>query len=514
MCRACPSTAAGVVVAIATAAALVCAPMRSAAQQPAGTLPPVAMNFMAAADATAARLPVDPYSAAPVVQRGPLARLVTNPDHSGGLPPYALTDQNGSIQRYVEPVPGIDLTPFVGQVVTVRHDTGRTLLASQLELPPQPLHPMLGDAGDVGALRPVTHPAGEQQQPGNSVRLAQYADNDDATVELLDEDEEMPLGAEATTAEAIPDAMMDPPGEYPAFSGPTISEGGPEFGPSFVSPSCGPTGAEHLADEYGMVPCPRCGRYHDIRKFEDGGGYGSAFGAEGGRPTQLSADIEINFLRLHVAEDGVGKVSEKYEFSPRFILGFTGLGPLDGRVRYWIYGRETRTLNGDRDTIRLELDVLDVEATHHFAGRRSEVVLAGGFRLAGLELVDGDRGGDDLAAGADLVGITLAADGQTRLAALDAGRLAWVYGGRLSILGGDWGGEDDHDLVQERTRDDNVVVHELYAGVEFARCYRQLDLRARLAFEMQNWHSDVLSAQSNVDSFGILGPGIRIGAQF
>jgi Legionella pneumophila major outer membrane protein precursor len=68
-------------------------------------------------------------------QQGPMARLIRTPDTSGGQPPYALTDQTGQIQRFVEPVPGIDLEPYVGYVVVVGHDTGRTLLASQLVLP-------------------------------------------------------------------------------------------------------------------------------------------------------------------------------------------------------------------------------------------------------------------------------------------------------------------------------------------------------------------------------------------
>ncbi len=63
------------------------------------------------------------------------ARLVHNPKPTAGLPKYALTDQSGTIQRYVEPVDGIQLEPYINQVVVVRHDTGRTLLASQLELP-------------------------------------------------------------------------------------------------------------------------------------------------------------------------------------------------------------------------------------------------------------------------------------------------------------------------------------------------------------------------------------------
>jgi hypothetical protein len=67
----------------------------------------------------------------------PLARLIRNPDESGMAPKYALADQAGSVQRFVEAVPGIDLEPYVGYAVRVKHDTGRTLLASQLELPGQ-----------------------------------------------------------------------------------------------------------------------------------------------------------------------------------------------------------------------------------------------------------------------------------------------------------------------------------------------------------------------------------------
>jgi hypothetical protein len=104
------------------------------------------------------------------------------------------------------------------------------------------------------------------------------------------------------------------------------------------------------------------------------------------------------------------------------------------------------------------------------------------------------------------------------LAALQAGRLSWVYGGRLSILGGDWGTDEEDDGIledEERISDDNVVVHELYAGLELSHCYRGYSVHARLAFELQNWHSDVLS-ESELDTatVGIVGPGLRIGADF
>lgn len=76
----------------------------------------------------------------------PLARLVRNPDQSGTGPKYALSDQSGNIQRLVEPVPGVDLEPYVGYAVMVRRDTGRTLLASQLVLPGQESESILEDS--------------------------------------------------------------------------------------------------------------------------------------------------------------------------------------------------------------------------------------------------------------------------------------------------------------------------------------------------------------------------------
>src|SRR5262245_38562280 len=87
---------------------------------------------MAARPAEPAPFPSNPQPMA-ASPGGPLARLIENPDQTDGAPPFALTDQNGTIQRYVEPVDGIDLSCHVGQVVVVRHDTGNTLLASQIE---------------------------------------------------------------------------------------------------------------------------------------------------------------------------------------------------------------------------------------------------------------------------------------------------------------------------------------------------------------------------------------------
>lgn len=64
---------------------------------------------------------------------GPWAVLMRNPDTAAGEPPYVLLDDYGRVRRYVEPSPGARLDERVGERVRVLHDTGRTLLASQLD---------------------------------------------------------------------------------------------------------------------------------------------------------------------------------------------------------------------------------------------------------------------------------------------------------------------------------------------------------------------------------------------
>jgi hypothetical protein len=210
-----------------------------------------------------------------------------------------------------------------------------------------------------------------------------------------------------------------------------------------------------------------------------------------------------------VIENLAGKLSEKYEFSPRVIVGFDGTGKVDGRARYWHYGRDTQVLDGG-GAIRIDFDVLDIEATRIVALGKSAFVLAAGLRSASIDLDDDD--GDS--AGGDLLGITVAADFETLLCQAKRGEFVGVCGARLSLLGGDWGQDGNSDFIPFQVQDDNVVVDELYAGVAFETCCRNLDLHAQLGFEMQNWHSDVLSQFAGADSIGFIGPGIEIGAEF
>ena len=435
-----------------------------------------------------------------------MARLIENPDQTDGAPPFALTDQTGTVQRYVEPVPGINLASYVGQVVTVRHDTGTTLLASQLELPQQPLNPMLGNAGDTRLALASTAPLSwrHASETEGVIEQVQFIDNDDTSVELLPDDVSIsnPNGMPAGTLRSLDG--MPPGGDFPVFAepmGPGMEWGGPQVGPMPYGP-----GPMMPYQNQMMGPCPNCGQYHDRMGFGPGGDCRA-----GGEPdrTRLTADVELLLLRPQVSENSIGKFSESYQFSPRLILGLRGAGNLDGRVRYWHYNKDSELLGSD-DDVKIKFDVLDIEALHRFEGRKSELALAAGLRLARIKLTDFN----DEKSGADFVGLTMAADGLTPLGRFPQGHFGLVYGGRLSILGGDWGGDDNSEFVSEQSRNDNLLAHELYAGVELARRFRMLDLRARLVFEMQNWKSDVLAEDADIESIGFFGPGLQIGVNF
>ena len=416
-------------------------------------------------------------------RRAPLARLIENPDQTDGAPPFALTDQTGTIQRYVEPVPGIDLSRHIGQVVSVRNDTGSTLLASQLELPAPMLQPMLGNPDNLYAsAESAAGTRWRSMESAGEVQQVQYVDNDDASVQLLPDGGSVVDPSAMGTGGLMPFDGMPPAGQFPPYA----EQVGP---PGMVGPMYPP----NMPMQYppGMMGYPTAG--NDMQPDR----------------ARLSVDVQLMMLRPQIAETATGKLSEEYQFSPRLILGLRGAGNFDGRVRYWHYNRNSDVLGSD-DDIRLKFDVLDVEAIHHFAARKSELVLSAGLRLAGIRLTDVEGA----KCSTDLIGLTMAGDGMTPLGRFSGGHFGLVYGGRLAILGGDWGGDDDSEFVDQQTRNDNVLVHELYGGVELARRFRTLDIHVRLLFEMQNWQSDVLATDADVESIGLLGPGLQLGAEF
>ena len=221
-------------------------------------------------------------------------------------------------------------------------------------------------------------------------------------------------------------------------------------------------------------------------------------------------EFHMLWMRPHINEDLAGKLSEEHYFSPRWILGYEDACGIGVRTRYW---RFDHAVDADaQDSIRIGMDVLDVEATNRFHFRRTDLVVGGGIRIADMDLEDLD--GDNV--GLDALGLTLAADVRTQLWQYCRNRWAWVYGGRIAVMGGDWGGDNDFvdTIGPAEVRDDNLMVHELYAGLEYGYAYSRYDLYTRVTFEMQNWHSDVLADLTETDSIGFVGPGIHFGANF
>jgi hypothetical protein len=219
------------------------------------------------------------------------------------------------------------------------------------------------------------------------------------------------------------------------------------------------------------------------------------------------AEAQLMFLRAHVLENSLGKLSEKYEFSPRFTFGYESASGFGARTRYWTYGRTTPSLEATGSDLDLDFDVYDFEGTARFCTERADLVLASGFRW-----VNADIDVDDQEATSDMPGITLAGDGRIWLCRGCRSQWSALGGARWSILGADWEG-DGNALVQP-TRDDNIVVQEIYGGFEYLRHYDIYNLYVRLIFEVQNWQSDALAETGDTESLGFLGPGIHAGATF
>ena len=235
------------------------------------------------------------------------------------------------------------------------------------------------------------------------------------------------------------------------------------------------------------------------------------------------ATFEFVWIRPHVTEDWIGKLSEQYQLSTRTVLGYENCCGLGGRARYWQYDHTVQIL--DPADIAMDIDVVDLEVTSRIGFRSTDFLLGGGFRYVHWTIADGDGAEIELQ---DAVGLTVAADARTPLCTYCNNRWSFVYGARWSILGGDW--EGDNDIVDtigttNIVRDDNIVVTELYTGVEYLFCLSGYDFFTRGTVEMQNWRSDVLAEPGigngiapqsigSTNSIGYVGIGAMLGMNF
>jgi hypothetical protein len=171
------------------------------------------------------------------------ARLARNPNPGDGNPAFVLIDRYGGIQRYVEQSPTVDLEKYLGQSVSVRRDTGHTLLATQLDLP-----------------RTARRSTSSGKKSDNGVQLAAF--------------EEMP---EPTPADAPPSPTAEPlpSGEIvegEILQGPMLDEQGQ---PMIIPDGVDPLYLDGDAHEGGLhfEGCDMCGS--KLCKMQGGCGYGS-----------------------------------------------------------------------------------------------------------------------------------------------------------------------------------------------------------------------------------------------
>jgi hypothetical protein len=222
------------------------------------------------------------------------------------------------------------------------------------------------------------------------------------------------------------------------------------------------------------------------------------------------ADIDFMFLRTHFsAETVVGKLAEKYEFSPRLILGTAKESGIGGRLRLWSYDRTTQSLDTPGQSLGVDIEVTDLEGTHLIRSQRTDLLLSGGVRWIDVKL--------DIPSGrsrADMPAATFAADLWSTLCTDPRFMLEWaaVGGVRWSISGTDW--EGDAGGLIEPQRDDNMTIQEIYGGFACRRHGCGYDLFTRFILEAQNWHSDSLGASTPADTISFVGCGLSAGVVF
>ncbi len=179
--------------------------------------------------------------------------LVRNPRAERGEPEFALLDSYGRVKRYVEGSERVSLDSYVGQQVRILHDTGKTLLASQLELPLSSTRRSATNQGDAQQTAHFSNPRSRRRL----VRLAaeEIPTTEKAPIVLEDVLTEEEKRGAAMSVEQLPPMEGELPHEV--MSGPMMHDG-----PSYDGAAYGPEmSGEFVEDEYipyGEGGCPHC----------------------------------------------------------------------------------------------------------------------------------------------------------------------------------------------------------------------------------------------------------------
>jgi hypothetical protein len=163
---------------------------------------------------------------------------------------------------------------------------------------------------------------------------------------------------------------------------------------------------------------------------------------------------------------------------------------------------------------RLDFDVVDLEATTHIKHVWSDFQFAGGVRIASIESRIYSLPFDFTAReSTTLAGVTMAGNGRTPIAVNDTWGVAFIYGGRLSLLQGDWDGELSNNPNFQpalNMQNERFIVPEVSTGVEvnYGRTF------TRLSVEMQDWRGNAYDGSTLGHKFGFTGCGFDLGVMF
>jgi len=223
---------------------------------------------------------------------------------------------------------------------------------------------------------------------------------------------------------------------------------------------------------------------------------------------QVYSDVDL--IAMQVQSPVPGTSWDDFSFSQRVELGYR-LEACGVRARYWHFDNDFEF--APPVELGLRFNVLDLEATKQVG----DFLISGGFRVADWGLSTngftiGATQVDPSSADTTQFGVTLAAEGNTQLCGGESWGLAAVYGGRLSLLTGDWNYNRSTNTTLSQIGNfgnDTQDVLEAFAGLE-ARYGRAF---ARTALEMQRWDSNALDRRGWYD-IGFLGIGTTVGVRF
>jgi hypothetical protein len=209
---------------------------------------------------------------------------------------------------------------------------------------------------------------------------------------------------------------------------------------------------------------------------------------------------DVDFLATELQSPVLGTDWDGFDFTTRIELGYEH-NSYGIRARYWRYD-ESFDFSPDVP-FGIEFNVIDLEATK----RMGDFLVSGGFRIADESLSITQTEADTTQ-----FGVTFAAEGNSGLLGGECWGLSAVYGGRISLLQGDW---DWHPGISTtlqqigRFQNDAQQVLEGFAGLEayYGHAF------TRVALEMQNWESNAIERRGWLDT-GFTSIGTTVGVRF